>query len=165
MIYFLSLFLSITLLTYFQSKTLAAFLNPYFKANEFSLSLTTTTTMKRTNVEKELSLLIFTGLLNPSLLSCLFIYYPCLIPTALLICTENTFWDISSDGNFVESFKKSFMLYVKSGMREMMKTDIDILRNEQGELLVSKGSKAMFHKFIVEHYLRKLIISICTQHI
>ena len=74
MIYFLPLFLSITLLTYFQSKALAAFLNPYFKANEFSLSLTTTT-MKSIYMEKELSMLIFTGLLNPSLLLWLFIYF------------------------------------------------------------------------------------------
>ena len=35
----------------------------------------------------------------------------------------------------------------------MMRIDIDILRNEQGKFLVTKDFKAMFHKFIVEHYL------------
>ena len=40
-------------------------------------------------------------------------------------------------------------------MKEMMRIDIDILRNEQGKFLVTKDFKAMFHKFIVEHYLCK----------
>ena len=155
MIYFRPLFLSITLLTPFQSNNLAIFLNPYFKANEFGSS---STTMASTYMEKKkLSLLFFTGLLHPSLLVSLFIYYLIfvLIPTALLICTENSFWDISRDGNFMESFKKSFTLYVESGMIEMMKIDIDILANKQGEFLVTEGFKARFHKFIVKHYLRK----------
>ena len=60
-----------------------------------------------------------------------------------------------SFGNFVELFKKSFTLYVKSGMREMTERDIDILRNEQGEFSVTKAFKAKFYKFIVDHYLRK----------
>ena len=68
---------------------------------------------------------------------------------------ENTFWDISRDGNFVELFKKSFTLYVESGRKEMMKKDIDILRNGQGEFLLERDFTAKFHKFIVEHYLRK----------
>ena len=83
------------------------------------------------------------------------ISYPCLIPTALLICIENTFWDISRDDNFLELFKNSFTLYVKSGRKEMMKKDIDILRNEQGEFLLGRDFAAAFHKFIVEHYLCK----------
>ena len=68
---------------------------------------------------------------------------------------ENTFWDISSDGNIVESFKTSFTLYVESGMMETMKIDIDILGNEQGEFLKGEDFKETFHKFIVKHYLRK----------
>ena len=40
-------------------------------------------------------------------------------------------------------------------MMEMMKKDIDQLRNEEGEILVTKDFKARFHKFIAEHYLRK----------
>ena len=68
---------------------------------------------------------------------------------------ENTFWDISRDGNFVELFKKSFTSYVESGMREMVEIDIDILRNEQGEFLVTKDFNANFYNFIVDHYLRK----------
>ena len=96
--------------------------------------------------------LFFTGLLNSFLLGMtLFICYPCfdlvsprqtaiyvmcptdLIPTGLLICLENTFWDINEDSNFVELFKKSFTLYAGSGMREMTERDIDILRNKRGE--------------------------------
>ena len=82
--------------------------------------------------------------------------YTFLIPTALLICTENTFWDISTDGNFVELFKKSFTLYVESGMGETMKMDmIDILRNKKGKFLLNEDFKAEFYKFIIEHLLCK----------
>ena len=154
--YFHSLILSVISLTSFQGNDLAIFLNPYFKANGFGLALIE---MASTNVEekKKLSLLIFTDLLHPSLLVWLVIHYLIfiLIPTALLICTENTFWDMSRDGNFVELFKKSFTLYVESGMSERMKIDIDILRNDQGEFLVTEVFKARFYRFIVEHYLRK----------
>jgi hypothetical protein len=80
-----------------------------------------------------------------------------LIPIAVLICTENTFWDISRDGtrNFVELFKKSFTSYVESGMSKIVERDIDILRNKQGGFLVTEDFKAKFYKFIVDHYLRK----------
>ena len=86
-----------------------------------------------------------------------FYYYLILvfIPTALLICTENTFWDINRDENFVELFKKSFTLYVESGLREMTERDIDILRNEEGGFSVTKDFNAKFYKFIVDHYLHK----------
>ena len=86
-----------------------------------------------------------------------FYYYLILvfIPTALLICTENTLWDINGDGNFVELFKKSFTLYVESGLRETAERDIDILRNEEGRFSVTKDFNAKFCKFIVDHYLRK----------
>jgi hypothetical protein len=78
------------------------------------------------------------------------------MPTALLICMENTFWHISRDDNFEGSFKRSFKLYVESGMRKKMEADIDILRDEQGEYLVTKDFKANFYMFITEHYLRKI---------
>ena len=69
---------------------------------------------------------------------------------------ENTLWDINGDGNFVELFKKSFTLYVESGLREMTERGIDILRNEQGEFSVKDSDfNANFYKFIVDHYLRK----------
>ena len=68
---------------------------------------------------------------------------------------ENTFWDIGRDGNFVELFEKSLTSYAESGMMEMVEKDIDILRNEQGEILVTKDFNAKFYKFIVDHYLRK----------
>ena len=73
---------------------------------------------------------------------------------------ENTFWNIDDgDGNFVEVFKKSFTLYVKSGKREMTERDIEIFKNEQGELEISTrpgdSDYAKFYKFIVDHYLRR----------
>ena len=49
----------------------------------------------------------------------------------------------------MELFKKSFTLYVESGMREMTERDLEILRNEQ------YPSDDEFYKFIVNHYLRK----------
>ena len=82
---------------------------------------------------------------------------------------ENTFWELDinrrHDGNFVELFKKSFTLYVKSGMRDKIERDIDILRNEEGELLVtdSEDFNEKFYKFIVDHYLRKFFVSNCTR--
>ena len=78
---------------------------------------------------------------------------------------ENAFWGINGDGNFVELFKKSFTLYVESGMRAMTERDIDILRNEEGGFSVTEDFNAKFYKFIVDHYLRKFHHSICTQHI
>ena len=42
-----------------------------------------------------------------------------------------------------------------SGMREMVGVDIDILRNEEGEFLVTKDFKAEFFQFITDHYLHK----------
>jgi hypothetical protein len=62
---------------------------------------------------------------------------------------------ITSGGRFVELFKKSFTSYVESGMKEMVEIDIEMLRNEHGEFLVTKDFKAKFYKFIVDHYLCK----------
>ena len=47
-------------------------------------------------------------------------------------------------------------------MRDKMERDIDILRNEEGELLVthSEDFNAKFYKFIVDHYLRKSLFLI-----
>ena len=75
---------------------------------------------------------------------------------------ENTFWNINGDtGNdFVKQFKKSFKLYVESGMREMTERDFEVFRNEQVEFPgrwqpVANDFAAKFRKFIFDHYLRK----------
>ena len=75
--------------------------------------------------------------------------------TALLICMENTFWNINRDINFVDLFKTSFTLYVESGLRKEMEADIDILGNEQGGCPVAKDFRAKFFKIVIDHYLRK----------
>ena len=80
------------------------------------------------------------------------------LPTALLICMENTFWESSrlQDCKFVESFQRSFTLYVESGMKEIVEMEIDILRNEQGKFLVTADNfHANFCNFVVGHYLCK----------
>ena len=74
--------------------------------------------------------------------------------TALLICIENTFWNVNRDGNFVESFKKSFTLYVESGMRKKMEANLDMLRNQGGHPATNEF-KAEFFGVVVEHYLCK----------
>ena len=91
-----------------------------------------------------------------------------LMPTALLICMENTFWSIRPQAasgrgdNFVELFKKSFKLYVESGTRKKMEAAINILINEQGGLLETEDFMGKFHILITEHYLRKIHVFICT---
>ena len=79
--------------------------------------------------------------------------------TALLICMENTFWNVSKAGNFVELFKKSFALFVKSGMKKKMEADIEILRSELvvegGYPVVTEDFKAKFHRIVTAQYLRK----------
>jgi hypothetical protein len=77
------------------------------------------------------------------------------MPTALLICMENTFWNISRDVNFAKLFKKSFTLYVESGIRKKVEAAIDELGNGQGGWMVTEDFKAKFFKVIIEHYLRK----------
>jgi len=72
---------------------------------------------------------------------------------ALLICMENTFWNIHKDVNFVKLFKASFSLYVESGMRKKAEAAIDILRRERGGHRVTKDFQEKFHKIIVEHCL------------
>ena len=78
------------------------------------------------------------------------------MPTALLICMENTFWNINKDVNFVELFKKSFTFYVESGMKKKLEAAVDILRNEQGGWR-TKDFKEKFYKIIIEHYLCKFL--------
>jgi len=73
--------------------------------------------------------------------------------TALLICLENTFWNISEDhNNFVELFKKSFMLYVESGMRKKMEAVLDD-NVRYGDGGVTRGFKEKLHGIIMEHLL------------
>ena len=68
---------------------------------------------------------------------------------------ENTFWNISTDVNFVDLFKSSFTVYVESGMMREVEAAINILRNEQGGCLVTKDFKEKFQKIIIAHYLCK----------
>jgi hypothetical protein len=54
----------------------------------------------------------------------------------------------------VELFKKSFILYVESGMRKKMEAVLDDnVRYEDGG--VSREFKAKFCEIIIEHLLRK----------
>jgi hypothetical protein len=78
-----------------------------------------------------------------------------LVPSALLICLENSFWDRNAGGNFVDSFKKSFALYVASGIRQATEADIDVLSNEQGGRPVTFEFKEKLTKIIMDHRLRK----------
>ena len=89
-------------------------------------------------------------------------------PTALLICMENTYWSrISRDDDFVKSFKKSFALYVESGMRKKVEAEIDVLINEleSGCRRVGKDFEARFYKIIIEHCLRKFHSSCFYLHL
>ena len=78
---------------------------------------------------------------------------------------ENTFWNNNGENNFVELFKKSFTLYVESGMRKKTEAGIDVLRNEQGTGQVTEDFKAKFHNFIIEHYLRKIYFYFYSTHL
>ena len=155
-------------LTFFQAHSLAIFLNPYFMSNDSSgPSSIISSITSSSKLEPPSSLIYFTGQLNPSLPVLLFSHIiSLLMPTALLICMENTFWNISRYGNFVKSFKKSFTLYVESGMRMKLEADIDILGHPS---LATDEFKEKF--FIIGHYLRKFhcfylqCIFFCTQHI
>ena len=77
------------------------------------------------------------------------------MPTALLICMENTFWN-SRNGNFVKSFKKSFKLYIDSGLRKRAEAEIDILGIEQGGGPLTEDFSAMLYNFVIQHLLRKI---------
>jgi hypothetical protein len=103
------------------------------------------------------SLISFTGLLNASrvcLYEILFIY-TILMPIALLICLENSFWS-RKGGEFVELFKKSFKLYVKSGTRKKVEAAVNILINEEGGCLTTEDFNAKFYMIISEHFLCKI---------
>ena len=78
------------------------------------------------------------------------------MPTALLVCLENTFWNII-DGNFVELFKKSFTLYVESGKKKKMEADIqfDIFINQYWPRTNSEKFYAKFYEIVIENFLRK----------
>ena len=62
----------------------------------------------------------------------------------------------------MELFKKSFKLYVESGMRKKMESAVNVLINEQGGCLETDDFKAKFNRIISEHYLRKIHVFICT---
>ena len=75
---------------------------------------------------------------------------------------ENSFWNINEDTgtSFVERFKKSFTLYVDSGMKEKTERGIEVLINERGEFSPhwqpeAKNFDEKFYKFIFDRYLRK----------
>ena len=88
------------------------------------------------------------------------------MPTALLICMENTFWSISEDGDFEKSFEKSFTTYVESGTRKKVEAEIHNLGHPGGRREAGADEyKERFFKIIIEHNLRKFIVSICNQHI
>ena len=155
-------------LIFFKARDLAVFLNPYFKTNTFSMTSFKFFKSKPKLPNLKSSFIIFTGLLSASLLVWQFTYFITILPTALLICLENTFWKISGhgdhDGNFVELFKESFTLYVGSGLRKKTEADIDVWRSqlegEGGPLAqgrrsrVTKEFEAKFCEIIKEHYLR-----------
>ena len=56
----------------------------------------------------------------------------------------------------MELFKKSFKLYVESGMRKKVEAVINTLINEQGGCLETEDFKAKIYMVISEHYLRKI---------
>ena len=134
-----------------QAYDLAIFLNPYYKSKNSGLSSYFKLKLKQ---DFPVSCLVFfTGLLNSSF-SLLIIYLiPILMPTGLLICMENTFWN---DGNFLESFKESFTLYIDSGMRMKAEVEANKLRNVEGKSVVTKDFEERFCKLITDHYLRKI---------
>jgi hypothetical protein len=68
---------------------------------------------------------------------------------------ENTFWN-STDGNLVEMFKKSFTLYVDSGMKKTTEAVIDELRIQDGGYRTQEFM-AEFCKLIIDHCLCKLL--------
>ena len=77
---------------------------------------------------------------------------------------ENSFWNINGDTgtNFLKGFKKSFTLYVDSGMKEKTERGIEVLRNDQGEFSPhwqpeARDLEEKFHKFVSAHYLRKFL--------
>ena len=140
---------------HWQTNALAVFLNAHFNSNDSGPSSTASHSSSQIS-----SLPIFAGLSNASPLGWLFIYLiHILIPTALLICMENTFWNTSSTGvDFVDLFHASFTFYVESGIRKKMEAEIDKLTTEQGGLrcLGPEDFQAEFYKIIKDHYLRKI---------
>ena len=61
----------------------------------------------------------------------------------------------------MELFKKSFTLYVESGMREMTERRIILVgileKKEKRRLGITKDLYERFYKVIVDHYLRKFL--------
>ena len=153
------LFIIISWLSFLQAHDLAIFLNVYYNKSK-NTGLPSYFKFMLGKKFPVSSIIFFTGLMNLSFLLLLFIFLIAfLIPTGLLICMENTFWNgLLGPDNFVESFKQSFKLYVDSGMKKKVEAEIDILRNEQGEsdCPLTEDFRARFHKLVIDHYLRKI---------
>ena len=136
-----------------QAYDLAIFLNSYYKSKNSGLS--SYFKLKQKQDFPVSSFVFFTGLLNASFSLLIFIYLiPILMPTALLICMENTFWS-NLDGNFLESFKESFTLYIDGGMRMKAEVEANILEGKS-EHLGTKEFEKRFCKLITDHYLCKI---------
>jgi hypothetical protein len=67
---------------------------------------------------------------------------------------ENSFWNQGGQGNFVDSFEKSFTLYVESGMKKKVESHIDVFKHQQaGKRVVDE--KELYRKIIIKHCLCK----------
>ena len=127
------------------------FLDANFEPNDSGSSTT------RSHSEHKSSLCKFAGLFNTFFpIRCSTKLVPILVTTAILVCLENSFWNQATDSDFVDSFKKSFTLYVESGIRKTTEAAIDVLRNEQGGHPVTVEFEAKLHKIIMDHRLCKL---------
>jgi hypothetical protein len=67
---------------------------------------------------------------------------------------ENSFWNCYTGGHFLESFKKSFALYVENGMKKKAEVAINMLENELVESL-GFGFEMEFLKIVIDHLLRR----------
>ena len=65
---------------------------------------------------------------------------------------ENSFWNHSGHGNFVDSFKKSFRLYVESGIKKKVESDIE----QAGKRMVDE--RELYKKIIIKHCLCKFYL-------
>jgi hypothetical protein len=68
---------------------------------------------------------------------------------------ENSFWSNHNAWRFVDCFKKSFALYIKSGIRTRTQVALDILKNERGRGPVTEDFKTKLFKIVMDHRLRK----------
>jgi len=66
---------------------------------------------------------------------------------------ENSFWNHSPSAIFVDSFTKSFTLYVESGIGKKAEAEVNVLLYKQRGRSVSHEFKTKLHKIIVDHRL------------